>query len=64
MDRRLFLMMAFAGAAGPPPGPNQVGAPPLAVETPGPVLSGDPAFDAWAQAFIDRAIRDASSTRT
>jgi lytic murein transglycosylase len=58
MDRRLFLMMAFASSASPPPGPDQVGAPPLVVETPGPVSSGDPAFDAWAGGFVDKAIRD------
>jgi membrane-bound lytic murein transglycosylase B len=58
MDRRLFLMMAFAGAASPPPGPDQVGAPPLVLDTPGPVTSGDPAFDEWARGFVDKAIRD------
>jgi membrane-bound lytic murein transglycosylase B len=58
MDRRLFLIMAFASTASPPPGPNQVGAPPLAVDTPAPVWSGDPAFDEWARGFIDKAIRD------
>ena len=58
MDRRLFLLMALAGTASPPPAPDMVGAPPLAIEPPGPVLSGDPAFDGWARDFVDRAIRD------
>ncbi|HEX4180090.1 MAG TPA: lytic murein transglycosylase [Caulobacteraceae bacterium] len=58
MDRRLFLLMALAGTASPPAEPDRLGAPPLAVEPPGPATSGDPAFDQWARDFVDRAIRD------
>ena len=58
MDRRLFLLMALASTASPPPTPDRVGAPPLELMPPGPVSSGDPAFDAWAKDFVDRAIRD------
>jgi membrane-bound lytic murein transglycosylase B len=58
MDRRLFLLMTLAGSASPPPGPEMVGAPPLAIGPPGPARSGDPVFDAWARDFVDRAIRD------
>lgn len=58
MDRRLFLLMALAGTASPPAEPDRVGAPPLAIEPPGPTASGDPAFDDWAKTFVDRAIRD------
>jgi len=58
MDRRLFLLMALAGSASPPPEPDRLGAPPLAIEPPGPARSGDPAFDDWARDFVDRAIRD------
>ena len=58
MDRRLFLLMALAGTASPPPAPDMVGAPPLAIEPPPPAMSGDPEFDGWARDFVDRAIRD------
>ena len=58
MDRRLFLLMALAGSASPPAAPDMVGAPPLAIEPPGPSRSGDPAFDDWARDFVDRSIRD------
>jgi lytic murein transglycosylase len=58
MDRRLFLLMALAGTVSPPPTPDQIGAPPLAITPPGPATSGDPAFDEWAKDFVDRAIRD------
>jgi membrane-bound lytic murein transglycosylase B len=58
MDRRLFLLMALAGTASPSAEPDRLGAPPLAIEPPGPASSGDPAFDDWARDFVDRAIRD------
>lgn len=58
MDRRLFLLMALAGAANPQAEPDRVGPPPLAIQPPGPASSGDPAFDDWARSFVDRAIRD------
>jgi len=58
MDRRLFLLMTLAGTASPPPGPDMVGAPPLAIEPPAPARSGDPEFDGWASDFVSRAIRD------
>ena len=57
MDRRTFLLLTFAGAADPGPGP-QSGPPLLDKLTPLPVSSGDPQFDDWARDVIDRAIRD------
>ncbi len=50
MDRRLFLLSGLAGAADPK-------ALVRAAADPAPVTdSGDPAFDAWAQDFVARAV--------
>jgi lytic murein transglycosylase len=58
MDRRLFLLMALAGTAAPPPGPDMVSPSSLPIGPPTPGQAGDPAFDDWARDFLDRAIRD------
>jgi membrane-bound lytic murein transglycosylase B len=62
MDRRAFLVLLMAGVADPTP--NMLpplapgGAPPLIPTPPsGPVRSGDAAYDAWAAAFYQRALK-------
>ena len=56
MDRRAFIILTFAGAADPGPGPLVVTEPaPPAPDTVPPTRSADPAFDAWAADFVIRS---------
>jgi membrane-bound lytic murein transglycosylase B len=64
MDRRAFLVLLMAGVADPTPNMLPALSPTPGVPTPlnpgpvsGPTHSGDAAFDAWAQAFYERAIK-------
>jgi lytic murein transglycosylase len=61
MDRRLFMMLAAAGAVDPGRnpmpgvGPEPGLSPPSDVADGAPAASGDPAFDAWLQSFYQRS---------